>query len=536
MLSGYNFIGFTGKASGKKKLTAFSTLLKTSLPGEFFAATEEETQEAISKATTAFETFRHISFADRADFLDTIADEIMQLGEELIERCHLETGLPEARITGERGRTVGQLKLFATLLREGSFVEAIIDTALPDRKPLPRADLRRMNQPLGPVAVFAASNFPLAFSTAGGDTASALAAGCPVVVKAHSSHLGTNELVATAIINAAQKCNMPDGVFSSLIGEGSVLGQLLVKHPQIKSVGFTGSFRAGMSLLKAATNEREEPIPVYAEMSSINPVLILPGKIKRDNDTVVAQLAASITLGVGQFCTNPGLLFIVKDSNTDKFIQKLAQSLQEVPAGTMLNETICDAYHRERMELLSEDGVYAVLQADVVNKDFTASAFLAQTSAEKFIRSNSLQKEIFGPATLLVICDDEPDLRNSLQALHGQLTATVMGTLDDIREFQNCVDVLVQKVGRIIYNGVPTGVEVCHAMVHGGPFPATTYSHFTSVGTEAIKRFLRPVCYQDCPQEFLPDALKDENPPRIIRKVNGEFTRDTIGQLEEMHH
>lgn len=535
MLSGYNFIGFSTKASGEKKLHAFSTLLKNNLPGEFSVATEKEIQEAVLKATTAFEIYKQTSFEERAAFLDTIADEIMQLGDELIQRCHLESGLPEARITGERGRTVGQLKLFAALLREGSFVEAIIDTALPERKPLPRADLRRMMYPIGPVAVFAASNFPLAFSTAGGDTASALSAGCPVVVKAHSSHLGTNELIASAIIKAAQKCKMPDGVFSSLIGEGSQLGQQLVKHPQIKSVGFTGSFRAGMSLLKAAINEREEPIPVYAEMSSINPVLILPGKIKQDTDALVAQLTASITLGVGQFCTNPGLLFVVKDANTDPFIKKLAQSLQQVPAGTMLNETICSAYYKEQQQLLSQDGVNAVLRGDDANKDFKGSATLAQTTAEKFIKNNILQNEVFGPASLVVVCDDENDLENTLKSLHGQLTATIIGTSDDIREFQNCIDVLVQKVGRVIYNGVPTGVEVCHSMMHGGPFPSTTFAHFTSVGTEAIKRFLRPVCYQDCPQEFLPDALKDENPLRIMRKVNGEFTRDTIGQLEEMH-
>ncbi|HEX6169438.1 MAG TPA: aldehyde dehydrogenase family protein, partial [Chitinophagaceae bacterium] len=309
MLSGHNFIGFEKKSSGEKKLYAFSTVLKNNLPGEFSIATEQEINEAISKATTAFEIYKRTSFEQRADFLDTVADEIMQL-EELVERTHLESGLPEARITGERARTVGQLKLFASLLREGSFVEAVIDTAMPDRKPLPRSDLRRMMHPIGPVAVFAASNFPLAFSTAGGDTASALAAGCPVIVKAHSSHLGTNELVASAIIRAAQKCSMPDGVFSSLIGEGTLLGQQLVKHPQVKAVGFTGSFRGGMALFKAAINEREEPIPVYAEMSSINPVLILPGKIKQGADALASQLSASITLGVGQFCTNPGLLFM----------------------------------------------------------------------------------------------------------------------------------------------------------------------------------------------------------------------------------
>ena len=528
MISEYNFIGFDKKASGEKKIAAFSTVLKNNLPGEFSVATEKEIEEAVAKATTAFEIYQRTSFAQRADFLDVIADEIIQLGDGLIERAHLESGLPEARIIGERGRTVGQLKLFAALLREGSFVEAIIDTALPDRKPLSRPDLRRMMLPIGPVAVFGASNFPLAFSTAGGDTASALAAGCPVVVKAHGSHLGTNQLVASAIIKAAQKCNMPDGVFSSVIGEGSQPGQQLVKHPQIKAVGFTGSFRGGMSLFKAAINEREEPIPVYAEMSSINPVLVLPNKIKQDPDTLASQLGASITLGAGQFCTNPGLLFVIKDEHTESFIQKLAQALQQVAAATMLNETICVAYHKGRQQLLSDPGVSAVLHGEDANNDFKASASLAQTSAKNFCENNELQNEVFGPTSLVVVCDNEKDLRNALQALHGQLTATIIGTLDDIKQFQSCADVLVQRVGRVIYNGLPTGVEVSHAMMHGGPFPATTFAHFTSVGTEAIKRFLRPVCFQDCPHELLPDALKDENSLRIMRKVNGEFTRDAV--------
>jgi NADP-dependent aldehyde dehydrogenase len=530
MISGYNFIGFNKEAAGEKKLHAFSTVLKNNLPGEFTAATEAEIREAVQKATTCFEVYRQTSFADRADFLDAIADEIMQLDKELIERAHLETGLPETRITGERGRTVGQLKLFVSLLREGSFVEAIIDTALPERKPLPRSDLRRMLVPIGPVAVFAASNFPLAFSTAGGDTASALAAGCPVIVKAHSAHLGTNELVATAIINAAKNCNMPDGVFSSLIGEGSVLGQQLVKHPQIKAVGFTGSFRGGMALLKSAVNEREEPIPVYAEMSSINPVLVLPDKIKQELDGVVAQLTASITLGVGQFCTNPGLLFMVKDSFTETFIKKLAQSLQKVPAAAMLNQAICAAYYKERQQLLSQDDVTAVWTGEMDN-EYRGSTSLAQTTAKSFMKNSVLQNEVFGPASLVVVCDDEKDLITALRSLHGQLTGTIMGTRDDIKQFQPCIDILAQKVGRLIYNGVPTGVEVSHSMMHGGPFPATTFSHFTSVGTEAVKRFLRPVCYQDCPQEYLPEPLRDENPLHIMRKLNGEFTRNPVQEL-----
>lgn len=531
MLSGHNFVGFEKKSAGEKKLSAFSTVLRNNLPEEFSIATEDQIQEAIEKATKAFETYRQTTFAERAEFLDTIAEEIMQLGDELIQRAHLESGLPEARITGERGRTVGQLKLFASLLREGSFVEAIIDTAMPDRKPLPRSDLRRMMLPIGPVVVFAASNFPLAFSTAGGDTASALAAGCPVIVKAHSSHLGTNELVATAIVNAAKKCNMPDGVFSSLIGEGSILGQRLVKHPQIKAVGFTGSFRGGMALLRASVNERDEPIPVYAEMSSINPVLVLPNKIKHDVDTLVAQLTASITLGVGQFCTNPGLLYVIKGENTEAFIQKLGQSLQQIPAATMLNQTICSAYYKERQQLLAQKGVSTIWSGDKVNEEYKGSSSLAQIGAAEFIKNNVLQNEVFGPTSLFVVCENENELKEALHSLHGQLTATVMGTADDLNQFQNCVDILIQKVGRLIYNGVPTGVEVSHAMMHGGPYPATTFAHFTSVGTEAVKRFLRPVCYQDCPQEYLPVALKDENILRIMRKLNGDFTKDALQQL-----
>jgi len=531
MISGQNFVGFERKAAGKKKLNAFSTVLKNNLPGEFFVATEQEISEAISRATSAFQIYKKTSFEERAEFLDTIADEIMQL-DELVQRAHLETGLPEARITGERGRTAGQLKLFASLLREGSFVEAIIDTSLPDRKPLPRSDLRRMLHPIGPIAVFAASNFPLAFSTAGGDTASALASGCPVIVKAHSAHLGTNELVASAITNAAKKCRMPDGVFSSLIGEGSQLGQQLVKHPQIKAVGFTGSFRGGMALLKAAINEREEPIPVYAEMSSINPVLVLPGKIRQELDAIVSQLSASITLGVGQFCTNPGMIYILKDENTENFVRKLSQALQQVLPATMLNQTICAAYYKERGQLLSTQGVETVLSGDGGKEDFKASGSLAKTTAKNFAENSSLQNEVFGPSSLVVVCEDENELKTALQSLHGQLTASVMGNADELKHFQNCIDVLIARVGRMIYNGVPTGVEVSHAMMHGGPFPATTYSHFTSVGTEAVKRFLRPVCYQDCPQEFLPDALKDENPLHIMRKLNGEFTKDGVQQLE----
>ena len=528
MFKGHNYIGFTGSAKSEKKIQVFSTVNRDYLPEEFTVATDEEIKQATAAARSAFRIYKKTSPAERATFLETIAEEIMNIGDELIQRAMLETGLPEARLTGERGRTVNQLKLFASLLREGSWVEAVIDPALPDRKPLPRADIRKMLYPIGPVVVFGASNFPFAFSTAGGDTASALAAGCPVIVKAHSSHLGTNELVANAIITAAQKCNMPDGVFSSLIGAGAALGQALAKDPVVKAIGFTGSFGAGMALYKAAVNEREEPIPVYAEMSSINPVILLPGKLQQEPEKTATQLAGSITLGAGQFCTNPGLLFIIDDNNAEGFINMLAEKLQQTPEATMLNQVICKSYYTGREKLVQEKGVTTIVLGEDARSSHKASAALMQVPAADFISNPNLQNEIFGPASLIVKCKDGAELQRSLSVLHGQLTATIFGSADDINDHSDCIDLLTEKVGRLIYNSVPTGVEVCHAMVHGGPFPATTNAGTTSVGADAIKRFVRPVCYQDCPQEFLPDALKDSNPSGIMRKVDGRYTSSAI--------
>jgi NADP-dependent aldehyde dehydrogenase len=381
--------------------------------------------------------------------------------------------------------------------------------------------------PIGPVAVFAASNFPFAFSTAGGDTASALAAGCPVIVKAHSSHLGTNELVANAIIKAAQRCNMPDGVFSSLVGEGSVLGQSLAKHPVIKAVGFTGSFRAGMALFKTA-NERNTPIPVYAEMSSINPILILPDKLEEDINKTAAMVAGSITLGVGQFCTNPGLLFLLYNATSKQFIEELVNLLKATPASTMLNQTICKSYYSGMQLLRKEKGVTALLDATDGSSMYKASASLMQVSAKDFTGNKALQNEVFGPSSLIILCDTPDELLKAVSALHGQLTGTVIGTEKDAETFTEHISMLTERVGRLVFNGVPTGVEVSYAMVHGGPFPATTDARSTSVGADAIKRFVRPVCFQDCPSSFLPQSLKNENASGIMRKVNGKMTRDPI--------
>lgn len=503
------------------------------LPEEFILATDEEIEQAVAKAATAFLLYKKTPPEARAHFLETIADEMLALGDALIQRAMLETGLPEARLTGERGRTVNQLKLFAALLREGSWVEAVIDPALPERKPLPRPDLRKMLHPLGPVVVFGASNFPFAFSTAGGDTASALAAGCSVIVKAHGSHLGVNEMVANAIVSAAVKCGLPDGVFSSLIGEGARLGQTLAKHPAVKAIGFTGSYRAGTALYKTAVNERETPIPVYAEMSSINPVLLLPNKLNTDGEKVAAGLAGSVALGVGQFCTNPGLLFAINGDATDAFVAKLTEHLKATPEAVMLNAAICKAYYKERETIAGENGVKTLLVGDDHSASYKGSPALLEVSAADFVANPQLQNEIFGPASLLVRCNDEAELLSAVQSLHGQLTGTVFGTAADCEAFAALIETLTERVGRIVYNGVPTGVEVCHAMVHGGPHPATTDARSTSVGADAIKRFVRPVCYQDCPEEFLPDALKDGNPLGILRKVDGRYTKEPVGQLQE---
>lgn len=327
---------------------------------------------------------------------------------------------------------------------------------------------------------------------------------------------------------------MPDGVFSSLIGEGGSLGQMLAKHAAVKAIGFTGSYRAGMALYKTAVNERETPIPVYAEMSSINPVLLFPNKLEVDTDKLASQLAGSITLGVGQFCTNPGLLFVINGAATNQFIQKLSEELQSIPAATMLNPAICKSYYSGREKIVRENGISVLFSGDDLNESYKGSPALLQVDAKDFIQNSALQNEMFGPASLIVRCEDEGQILEAIHSVHGQLTGTVFATAEDIAKYDEVIDSLKEKVGRIIYNSVPTGVEVCHAMVHGGPFPATTDGRTTSVGVEAMKRFVRPVCFQDCPEEFLPDALKDLNPLGIMRKVNGRYTRAAVNQLEEV--
>lgn len=395
MLHGHNVIGFNTTKKGAETFQSFSTLQGTVLPELFHIATDEEIEAAIAKAVAASDIYSKTSFQQRAVFLETIAEEILLIGDTLLERTNLETGLPLARLTGERDRTMNQLKLFAALLKEGSWADAVIDTALPDRKPLPRSDLRRLLQPVGPVVVFAASNFPFAFSTAGGDTASALASGCPVIVKAHSSHAGTNELMASAIQAAAKKTGMPDGVFSSLNGEGATLGQKLALEPAVKAIGFTGSYRAGMALYATVTQKRKEPIPLYAEMSSINPVVLLPETLAARTTETATAIAGSMTLGVGQFCTNPGLLFVIKSRAADAFTESLIAVLSNAAAGTMLNKAICKSYYNDRNKTAQAKGVKQLYSGEDLSSSYKASPALLSVSAADFIADTSLQDEVF---------------------------------------------------------------------------------------------------------------------------------------------
>jgi NADP-dependent aldehyde dehydrogenase len=485
----------------------------------FGLAGAADLQRACELADAAFDTYRATGLEARAKFLETIADRIMDLGPALIERAMQETGLPQARLEGERGRTCNQLKLFAKVVRDGRWQSATLDSALPERTP-PRSDLRLRKIGLGPVAVFGASNFPLAFSVAGGDTASALAAGCPVVVKAHSAHLGTSELVGKAVAKAAEECNMPEGVFSMLIGAGQTIGQALVSHPAIKAVGFTGSRAGGLALLKTAA-ARKEPIPVYAEMSSINPVFLLPGAL--DNAKLPQAFADSLTLGAGQFCTNPGLLIALKSDKLQAFVDAAAGTIGAKGASTMLTPGIHKAYVSGVGSLSGVEGVKQVAAGQTTDAPCAAQAFLYQVDAQRFLTDAALEGEIFGPTSLLVVCDDVAQMLAVAEHIEGQLTAAVHATADDRETAARLLPVLERKVGRILFNGFGTGVEVSHAMVHGGPFPSTSDSRSTSVGASAIDRFVRPVCYQDVPSYLLPESLTDENPQNIPRVVNGDL-------------
>lgn len=481
--------------------------------------------ETVLEAESAFNIYSKYSGKQKAVFLKAIADEIEALGNDLITTTMAETNLPEARLLGERGRTCSQLRMFAELLEEGSWVEVRIDTALPNRQPLPRPDIRKMLQPIGPVAVFAASNFPFAFSTAGGDTASALAAGCPVVMKGHSGHIKTSEMVATAIAKAAEKTGMPKGVFSLVIGPGAEVGKALVEHPAIKAVGFTGSYGGGMALFHLA-NARKEPIPVFSEMGSINPVILMPEKLKNEAETVAKLYAGSITQGVGQFCTNPGLLIAIDSPDLNNFIKTLATEIEKIAPAPMLNKGIYANFVKMRELAISQQSVDTEAISQIpTSAELQGIPTVASVLGEEFLKNTTLHQEVFGPYSLIVKCKNLAEIEEIISHLEGQLTATFMATEEELVSNPTIVEALRQKCGRLLFNGVPTGVEVSSAMHHGGPFPASTDGRFTSVGPDSIKRFVRPASYQSFPDALLPDELKSSNPLNIWRLIDNKMEK-----------
>lgn len=525
-LHGQSIIAGKRASAGRHTYQAGNPGTGTLLDPLFHEADEAQVDQALRHADDAFEIYRRVAPAKRADFLDAIADEIIALGDALLQRAHAETGLPLDRLTGERGRTCAQLKMFAGLVREGSWVDARIDHALPDRQPLPRPDLRRMLVPLGPIVVMGASNFPLAFSTAGGDTASALAAGCPVVVKAHGSHPGTAELIGEAIGRAIEKFGMPHGVFSQLHGPGATVAQALVKHPLAKGLGFTGSERAGRALFNAAA-ARQEPIPVFAEMGSLNPVFLLPSALHERASQIAAGLKTSMTMGVGQFCTKPGLVFALGGPDFEVFAREFRAQLATAACGTMLNRGICDAYYAGVEKVRSIPGVVVLGEADAdADEAKTQGEPVAfTTDVDTLLLHPELREEVFGPYTLLVIARTVAELEAAARSLPGSLTGTFHGTPEDLAAFADLCSIVERRVGRVVVNGFPTGVEVAPTMQHGGPYPASSDSRFTSVGTAAILRWARPVCWQSYPHALLPEELRDENPLGIMRTVNGALTR-----------
>ena len=520
-LTGRSIIGSKRGEAGTGTLHGLNPATGEPLSPVYHAASIEEVNEAAQLADWAFASYSQTKGAQRALFLRQIADNIEALGDTLITRATQETGLPDGRIRSETGRTCSQLRLFADVVDEGSWVDARIDHANPKRTPLPKPDVRSMLRPLGPVVVFGASNFPLAFSVAGGDTASALAAGNPVIVKAHHAHPGTSELVGLAVSRAVRQCDLHEGVFSLIYGSGSEVGTALVKHPLIKAGGFTGSRAGGRALFDAASS-RPEPIPFYAEMSSVNPVVILPEAVKANGEQIATGLNASVTLGAGQFCTNPGLVFMLASPETDKFIEELGELLLATPEQTMLTPGIRSSY--ETGVLGRSSGTATVMQKSA-ESHCGASPALFRTDARGYLVNPTLSDEIFGPTTLIVTYSNQEELLELLKSLEGQLTATVHGTEVELANNRELIDVLQTRAGRLLFNGFPTGVEVCHSMVHGGPYPATSDGRSTSVGTRAIFRFTRQVCYQGFPDAVLPDELKEENPLHIWRLVDGNLAK-----------
>jgi 2,5-dioxopentanoate dehydrogenase len=519
-ISGELFIG-PERVLSTDQFQAIDASSRQPLAGEFAVATNEHVARACILADQAFEPYRTADLETRALFLEACAANIEKLGEELLSRAAAETGLARGRLETERGRTMSQLKLFAQVVRQGDWLGLRVDHAQVDRKPFPRSDLRQRRIPLGPVVVFGASNFPLAFSAGGGDVASALAAGCPVVVKAHPAHPGTSELVAGAIVDAARELALPPGVYSHLSGPGNELGAALVAHPSIQAVGFTGSRHGGLALIALAA-QRQIPIPVYAEMSSVNPVVVLPAALKARGDVLAAAFVASLTLGTGQFCTNPGLVVLIDSPEADRFSGAAIAALAATPGTCMLTPGIHAAFERGVARLCSTPAVSQIGRGRH-DANRTAVGALFSVAAADFLKTGGLGDEVFGPSSLIVRCSGESELMSVLRKLEGQLTATLHLDQPDYALAKSLLPILERKAGRILVNGWPTGVEVAPAMVHGGPYPATSDARTTSVGTLAIDRFLRPVCYQDVPAALLPTELREDSTLRYQRMVDGTY-------------
>jgi len=503
-LNGNLIIGSKEVVGSEKEVSAKNPSTNDALSPNYKGATSKQLEEACELASQAFQTYKNTSFDERAKFLDTIAEEIENVRETLLKITPEETGLPEARITGETGRTIGQIKMFAEFIRNSKHTDATIEEALPDRQPLPRPDLRLRNVALGPVAVFGASNFPLAFSVAGGDTASALAAGCPVIVKAHSSHPRTSEIIGKCIQNAVKKTNMPEGTFSLLFGSGNIVGQGLVKNKNIKAVGFTGSRKGGLQIVKSAQN-RNEPIPVYAEMSSINPVFVYDSILSKP-DQFIDGFLGSLQMGAGQFCTNPGLIITKNSKDYENFKTKLAEKIKSQNSQTMLSEIIAKAYSDGIDGFKKKSNINFIGEGQKGDNANQCVPHLFETTANEFLKDSELSDEIFGSTSLIIKCESDDDFQKIANNLEGQLTISFHSNKDGevSKEFLSIIE---DRAGRIICNQFPTGVEVCHSMVHGGPFPATSDTRTTSVGSKAIFRFLRPVCYQNIPSNLLPKEI-----------------------------
>jgi NADP-dependent aldehyde dehydrogenase len=528
VIQGKNMIGFALSAQGENTFRGFDPRAGAAIEPAFHQASQGEVDRALELAADAAAELRLLSAEKRAAFLLAIREEVLALGDTLVQRAAQESGLDTARLQGERDRTTNQIKLFAEIIGEGSWVDARIDTPLPERKPLPRPDIRRMLRPIGPVAVFGASNFPLAFSVAGGDTAAALAAGNPVVVKGHPAHPGTSELVAGAIVKAVKAQGLPEGTFSLLHGVSPEVSLSVVRHPATRAVAFTGSARAGRALFDAAAS-RPDPIPVYAEMGSTNPFFALPGALEGKAAALAEGLFKSVTLGVGQFCTCPGLVFGLESEHFRTFVDKLGACFEQGTPGIMLNPNVAKGYAERFRSAAAVKNVAVHKSANAADAQLTEGRpGVIVSDAAAWLKNETLHEEIFGPATVVVRCASHEQLMQCANALAGTLTATIHGTSDELAASGALIDLLSRKAGRLIFNGFPTGVEVGYAMHHGGPYPATMDEKFTSVGSAAILRFARPVCYQSFPDSVLPEELRNANPRGILRNIDGCYTRDSL--------